>query len=496
MEKLTEIINKAESYGLISISIILATILAYSVAYSGYWYTYYGDELVHVHQIYLISHGSKPFLNYFTIYSPIFHYLMTLVFLVTGFSLAAFRQARLVMIVLFAIRLFFGFKLAQKVFSRTTALLFVYIMILDPLIIYSSMQIRPDNLLMIVFTGALYLLVSALENRKLIYWFLSGLSIGLAIAVSVKIGVCVSVLSIILLIFSIRKKLIYHFLFYIGGISLALGIFILVFLLQGSASEMFIHLIVYSKAMSDGLMYPTQFGFFYNPNNIYVYGLGGKPVTWYITVILPIIGITGIFLSLIKWRHNQIKLWIITMFTLMLPAQYAFFISVKSMFLQYYLTFDWILALFAAEFVTSTFLSLKKPKLLSLILQCVTCLFFGYLVYASYPANIARGQSVSVNEANQQMEIVWKTIPKDQPVFPALLFRPLSNPVPYGFFLPETRLAIKKSFPSNWDILKNKTIRFLALSDYELQFMDPDTVAFIQENYTRSPQIHELWILK
>ena len=114
------------------VSAVIGVILTLSVFYSGYQYTYWGDEVMHVHMVYLLSSGYTIFKDFFSIHAPIFHYLLLPLFSVTGFTLESFRTLRIFMIVLYSIRLGLGWLLVSKVFSKTAAWMFVVIMLLDP----------------------------------------------------------------------------------------------------------------------------------------------------------------------------------------------------------------------------------------------------------------------------------------------------------------------------------------------------------------------------
>ena len=58
------------------VSAVIGVILTLSVFYSGYQYTYWGDEVMHVHMVYLLSSGYTIFKDFFSIHAPIFHYLL------------------------------------------------------------------------------------------------------------------------------------------------------------------------------------------------------------------------------------------------------------------------------------------------------------------------------------------------------------------------------------------------------------------------------------
>ncbi|KKT35111.1 MAG: hypothetical protein UW22_C0059G0009 [Candidatus Gottesmanbacteria bacterium GW2011_GWB1_44_11c] len=54
------------------VSAVIGVILTLSVFYSGYQYTYWGDEVMHVHMVYLLSSGYTIFKDFFSIHAPLF----------------------------------------------------------------------------------------------------------------------------------------------------------------------------------------------------------------------------------------------------------------------------------------------------------------------------------------------------------------------------------------------------------------------------------------
>ena len=475
------------------ITILLIVPLAFSVFYSGYHYTYYGDELVHVNTVYLIAHGYRPFKDFFTIYSPLFHYLLLPFFTIYGFTLETIQASKFIMIGLFALQLLIGYAFMSKLFTKLTGLIFVLLMLLDPFTVFAGMQVRPDNLLMLVFFVGVLTLVYAFTRKSLLLWIVSGCLMGLAVVMSLKSIVMVGILSFALFVYFLKKQTWREYVAYgIGGVVVGV-LFCFLWIIQGSFLLMIEQLIVYPKAMSDGIWFPTLLGFFYQPNNTFLYGLAGKPVTWYIAVLLPIFALAGILYSLMAFRKQvQKRFWIIT-FICMLILQYAFLYTIKCLFIQYYLTVNWILAFFAAIFVAAIVGCIKHP-IGKTIMHTLLLIVFLFVSIESIKANMQRPHNISQESQNILMRTRWERISSDSLVYPSLLFRPLSQPIPYGYFLPEIPLFIQKKYPSPLTTISDTRVEYLILTPFHLQFMDQGTKLSIEKNFTKDLTDTELWV--
>lgn len=398
------------------------------------------------------------------------------------------------MILLYIIRLWIGWLFASKLFSKPVAWLFVFLMLLDPFATFAAMQIRPDNLMMPVFSLGLLLVLWAIEKKKNVLWFFSGFVVVLSVLVSMKIATSAAVLlGFLTLSFFFQKKFLSFFWMCIGCGS-AVVLFCLFFILQGSFVQMIAQLLVDAKAMSDALWFPTHLGFFYLPNNAYIFGLAGAPVTWYIALTLPVAGIGGVIYSIIRWhRLRRIRQWIVSL-SLMLLLQYAFLFTVKSMFIQYYLTVNWILCFFSAVFLHAFFTGIKKPVFLSIGLTAFGFILFAFVSVESIRANIIRPTTVPKQEDDKTVLGRWSQVATDEAVYPVLLFRPLSQPIPYGYFIPEVPQSIRKKYPTDLEVMQNPRLRYLILTPYQMLFIDNKTRDYIQSHFTKEISDEELWV--
>lgn len=475
----------------LSIGSLLFLGLAVSVAYSGYRYTYYGDEVMHVHMMYLLSSEYRIFADFFSIHAPLFHYLLLPFFHISGYTLASFLVLRIVMIVLYMIRLYAGWVLVSKLFSKPVAWLFVVFMLLDPFATFSAMQIRPDNLMMLVFTSALVSLAYAFDRQKKVLWFLSGLLVSLSVLVSMKIAASAVGLVFILTIYLFWKKQWSDLFFFAVGGGVAGILFCLLFVIQGSFFSMLQQLFVDAKAMSDALWYPTRLGFFYLPDNAFIYGLSGTPVPWWIAVSLPIMGVAGLLYAVIRLPKLAVKQCWMIMFFAMLLFQYVFLCTVKSMFVQYYLTVNWILCVFAAFFLSTFFNSFKKPGI-RIVFSVFGIIVFGYVVGESVRANIIRPTTVSSIADSQKMNTRWDIIPDTAAVYPVLLFRPLSQPIPYGYFIPEVPRSIRSRYPTALNTISH--VDYLIMDEYFLRFLDADATDYVSKHFHQTDIDTDVWV--
>ena len=82
-------------------------VLGYSVMKSGLGYMYDADEVARVQEVYLLAHGAKPYVSYYSLYSPILTVFLLPIFLTHGFTFAAIDFSRFVMTFIFFLRIGF-----------------------------------------------------------------------------------------------------------------------------------------------------------------------------------------------------------------------------------------------------------------------------------------------------------------------------------------------------------------------------------------------------
>lgn len=452
--------------------------LLYSVVRSGYYYSFDNDELSHAHQIYLIAKEYKPFVDFFTIYSPVFHWAFLPLFSFSGFNFETIFYARIFMISLFLLRLGLIYYLVRQVFGNRIALILLGISLLDPFNIFTGMQFRPDNLMMTTFLYGLFLLFYSLRNKSFRNLFFAGLFFGLSLLISIKILPSVFIICIVLLVYLLRTnkyKSIYNF---FSGLLLPIIIFCLYFVINHSFGPMIQSLLIDGKRTNDAILFPVPLGFFYQPNNAYIFGQGGYPLGWYLSILLPIFAFFGLIIA-----FQTKKLFsVILIGSFLIQLLSLFFIH--SIFIQYYIPLLWLQAFFA---------SVAIDRLINHKFNILLIILFLIFAYFGWQANMSRSQ-FSNTQALDKIKARWLQIPENVPTFPNFLFRPSVYPLTYGYFIGDIPADIIARFPPINKILVQKKVNFLLLNSFSMSYLSDSTQTNIDKNYQKVPGDDELWI--
>lgn len=325
---------------LISLVVGAVLLLLSSVLASGYHYMFDGDELMHLNFTYLIAHGESPGSTYFSIYTPVFHWLLGAFLSATGWNLDTLHTARLLIGTLFVIRLLSIGVLGWLVFGRMIGFLAILFYLLDPFATFTNLQIRPD-LFMSTLVVAGFVATAAYEReRRNIYGVGAGLLFGLASIVSIKTIPGITAVGIGLLF--IRKIEIRHLAgLFFCGILIPVVVFLLSVLWTGDLRTFLQQALQDGVAISNNLLYPSPHGNLYLPNNIYIYGVSGKPLTWIFVWLLPMLACAGIFITLEQFSKNFRRSCTPLLMVLYYVVQWGMLFATNSAFVQYYIPVLW-----------------------------------------------------------------------------------------------------------------------------------------------------------
>lgn len=438
---------------------------------SGYWYVFDKDELGNMHKVYLLAQGQKPFVHFFTIYSPLFHYLLIPTSKIAGWTLETLYNARITMIALFLIRLLLLFGLAKTLFNKNIAILTLIFYLFDPFTIFTSMQIRPDNL-MVLFSIASFWLLAIRSS----FW--SGVLMGLSIATLVKIVPAAAVTFLMLIYWRRQEVCAYAF-----GLILAIVLLSIPFAVNGTLPIMMQNTIFDARLTNETLLYPVRLGNFYWAPNIYIFGLDGRPIVWAYVWILPILGFIGAS-RLAKEKNDIAKL-----LTGVLVIQWVLLFFVKSVFIQYYLPITWLFALFGAYVLNDAF-----NKRYSTLLLILTVTFF---TLGSVQANLGRAKlTTQAQGVEEKLLRRWGQIPQNAEVFPNFVFRPSPYPLLYGAFYGDMPKSILNRFLPVEKVLEEKRVLYVLASESDLTYYSFQTEQYIQSSYQRVSGDEELWVRK
>jgi len=452
-------------------------ILVRSVIISGFRFQFNADEVFNANTIYLMAKGFKPYVDFYTVYSPLFHWFLTPVFWLYGFNFGAISVARTVMIVLFFVRLSLMFLLVARVFGRRVGYLFIPLYLMSPFVVFAEMQIRPDNFMMLFYT--IFLLLLSYER-----FFLSGVLFALTVLINIKIAPSLVAFGLVFLYFIFQKKRFSRLLVFINGVCLTFLAFFAYFFLKGYAGQMFLHVFLDPFRLNNSIPYPTWLGYFYFTNPT-IYGLEGKPMNWIFTWSLPVLAFAGAYHAVrIKGDLLKIILFVSLVF------QWVSMLFINSVFIQYYIPLNWLYAVFAAYLINDLLTKINGLVLLQKILMISFMILFILLYKSSVEGNLARAKITS-DPIIKEVQESWKMIPEDSPAFPNVIFRRPIYPVLWGStFSPYMR---ERYLPAYTSIEKYKILTLVGLNDEYFSYLDLESQQYIQTHYQRDAMNNRIW---
>lgn len=468
--------------------------LIYSIVQSGYNYMLDSDELNHIQLAYLYGHGMQPYLDiYNSVYTPLFGWFLLPFFSFMGFTFGTIAFTRYIMIVLFAIRVGASFLVVKHIFGKRVSFLFLPMFLLDPFVIFSSMQIRPDNLMMTVYSVGLLAYVMAILSPTPKKWFTTGVLLATALLILPKILPSIGLLAIGALVYWwVKKKFTFILPAALGFIAPFL-VFILYCLLNGSFNEMVTQAVLEAKAAYSYFPVTIPLGNFYIPNNFFVYGTMGKPLTWFYVWFLPFAGVAGLYTMVMEYLKNRrvnerqtVKL----ILAASLLAQWGTLFFLQVVFMQHYLPISWLYALFSAVAIDQI-LTIMGTKVLRIVL--FTC--FIALIITGYKTNIGRSKADSAYLIST-ITNRWKQIPEGTLTFPNFLFRPAMYPVTYGYFVGNVPPVILNRLPSITARLEQYKVPYLLIDSYLMSKLPVDVQDYVNQKYDHVSGDNELMTRK
>lgn len=473
---------------------ILLILLVYSLIRSGLFYQYDIDELSQAQHTYLLASGLKPYSGFFLPFTPFFYWFIMPVFKLSGFTFSAMLMARFLMLLLFMARTALIFFLTRKIFGKQTAWLFLPLYLFDPFTVFTSMQIRIDNLMLVIFLIGLYLFISALDKVNNRLFFLSGIFMSLSLIVLFKIIPNLAVISGLFSIYCAFYKIPKSFALFLTGLFIPLVLFLGFALVSGILMPILQQTVFDRIAFNSSLINPGSFSFFFDPYNPELFGFPGKPLTWLYIFILPSLAAFGggtTIASIMKKRvfyplcFAQLILLVLTAVLLI------WLLKIKGVFLQYFLNISWLYAVFAASFISFLRHKLKsRPVFFDLSLIALMIIF----TTVSIKANLNRSL-IGNKELEEKYDFYWRLIPEGTPTFPNILFRPLSYPLALGAFIGDVPDSVLKRLGNVWNYLERDKVKILIIDQYAMQYIDQPSVDYIKKNYRQDPQT-DIWTRK
>ena len=481
-------------YILLAVYGVVVVFLLASVIHSGYLYQFDPDELFHVNLVFLLMHGLVPYRDFFVTYLPLFHWFLAPISYVTGYTFQLVEAARGAMIVLFIVRLLFMFFIARKLFGSLVAYICIPLYLFDPFTVFSGMQIRPDNLMMTFYITGILLVLHWYLNKKNSALPWAGLLLG-ASAVTLLKNIPATFLITLFILIELWKTRNYRSM---ANFMLAMAIPAVCFAVwtwyQRIFPSMIQQVVFDAKQLNDTLRYPENILNYYWPPNAVLYGFPGRPISWVYELCLPLLAFAGMFTTSLDIKAFGAKRRLVGWFTAACLLQWVSLLFVRSVFLQYFLSVSWFLALFAATALNSVYKKICENSVYKHIAIGVGFLILTGGLVISWKANNTRA-AISYKPQVTYIESQWRIIPNTAVVFPGMLFRLTIYPLGYGVnFVDFPHIVGRFGSPSVY--LRRYHIPYVVIDHYNFSFLDEQTQDYVKAHYQKNPQDQNMWVLQ
>ncbi len=275
------------------------------------------DEFTHLHWAAAVARGQRPYIDFFTFFTPGFYWLLAPIIKIAEFGVEVFTLTRVAALLIFlgilgSLGYLYGIMRGGKYVLLPMILLAVLPMPYD-----KFLEIRPDNLATLLGLLGLIFEIKALLGKKWQWWLWSGMFYSLALIVLVKVLPFVVVgvgVAVVYFFKSLRlSKLPKRLMWFVVGLGLPLLVVSFWLLTLGDWSQVWYSLtragVEANQVGRRWVMEPHLF-FFPNP---YFYGGAGYTKSFLfnhlIWVLGGIIGTVSLFTPWLRGGGNRDRGW-------------------------------------------------------------------------------------------------------------------------------------------------------------------------------------------
>jgi 4-amino-4-deoxy-L-arabinose transferase-like glycosyltransferase len=373
------------------------------------------DEMANANWAYLIFRGAIPYRDFFYFYTPVFHWLFSIVFILPEgpYLILVMRLLIWCMYVTLTYVLYkIVYKISQK---RILALCSCLIFVIFPMTFDKTIDIRPDTLMtLLFFTGVYLLFIADRQDHK--KFFIAGLLISASCLVLMKMIYAFPAL--IYLIFSTyRRKHMPEFIHrqlmpFIIGFIIPFILFIF-YLFMNHAM-----LIAWDDIIRVLLMYNFYLGQSFTlldvlgPWPLIYLQNGGVSLPWVIQISIWTLGIFGIPIVIVQNRRFGIFITVFIVFTL------AFLFLFERPFVQYFIPLSVIFSItsiYSLESIFNLIKSLQGTILFRTTLLAIILIIFLGLLSKSFLLQYYERIVPTNTEQLEVLKQVHEHIPKNEP---------------------------------------------------------------------------------
>ena len=216
------------------------------------------DEFQHLHVAWMVSRHYILYKDFWDNHTPLFYYLLLPLFRFCREGSGLVLTARVMMSLTALGILYLTYALARIDHDRLTSFLAVLILSYMVIFVEKSIEVRPDQLVVILWLASLWLSIKALSSRERLRFFFAGFLLGVAYLFSPKSLLPCAALSFTFLVLSFLQSsqpALLRFLkiqtIFTLGFLIPVGVCLLLFYQAGTLKEMF------TSTVLDNFTYPN-----------------------------------------------------------------------------------------------------------------------------------------------------------------------------------------------------------------------------------------------
>jgi hypothetical protein len=400
--------NKLKKSYLLFIPIVLLVLFLLGRLQVGFERFFDPDEMANANWAYLVFRGAVPYRDFFYYYTPLFHWIFSLIFLLPEgpYLIIVMR------IFIWCIYVTLTYVLYKIVYTisqkRILALFSSLIFVIFPMTFDKTIDIRPDTLMTLLFFTGVYLLYGANKHNHRIF-FIAGMLISASCLVFMKMIYAFPAVAY-LIISTYRRNNMHEFINeqlmpFIIGFIIPVALFILYLFVNHTISP------AWDSIIRVSLLYNLSLGQSFTLLNalgpwpmIYLQH-GGVSLPWIIQISFWVLAIVGIPIVIIQNRRFGIFISVFVFSAL------VFLCILERPFVQYFIPLSIVFSItgiYSLELFYNLFKSIQGGAVF--LLLCIG--FFSSSFLLQYQERI-------VPTNTEQMEVlkqVHEQIPKNEPV--------------------------------------------------------------------------------
>jgi hypothetical protein len=297
--------------------------------------------------------------------------------------------------------------------------------------------------------------------------------------------------------FCLRKKKFRWIAEFTAAIASPAVLFVLYTVSRGSFAEMIQQMFIDIRALYTNFAFPIPIDSLMKPDNWYIFGTPGKPLSWVYLILIAPLGLAGLYhtvMELLRQGDMKPRDYLIGALALAFFAHWAALFTVQVAFIQHYMPFHWIAVAFAAGAFDELLSVTSRNVPLNRVITTGLLTLLVALTVTSINHNISRS-TITARDQRVYYEAKWAQIPASEAVFPGMLFRPAVYPQPYGGGLIHFPIALLNRLPDIPTLLETKRPR-VVIDEYALTHLPGPAQLYISDHYTRRAGDTEMMVRK